>query len=90
MRHTQNTPELRSPTEATTSAAKFYLLARELILEELKTACRVPWSTAAKSTGLTEEAVGEMWWWPITPSEQENVDYFSESVVGASLSFLLT
>jgi len=30
-----------SPAEATTSAAKFYLLARELILEELKTVHRV-------------------------------------------------
>ena len=88
--HTQNTPELRSPTEATTSAAKFYLLDRELILEELKTAHRVPRSRAGKSTSLTKKAVGEMWQWPIAPNKQESMDYFSESVVEASLLFLLT
>lgn len=88
-RHTQNTPELRSPTEETSSAAKFYLLARDLILEELKTAHRVPRTRAGKNAGLTEKAVGETWWWSIAPREQENMDCFSESTVGASLLFLL-
>lgn len=90
IQHTQNRPKLRSPTEATTSAAKFYLLARELILEELKTARRVPWSRVRKSTSLSKKVVGETSWWPIVPSKQENVDCFSESGVEASVLFLLT
>lgn len=75
-RRTQNVPELSSPAEAT-SAAKFYLLAGRLILEELKTACRVPCSTAGKGTGWTDKAVGGMWWWPRAPSKQESMGCLS-------------
>lgn len=59
------------------------------MLEELKTSHKVPCSRTGKSTGLTEKAVGETWWWPTAPGEQENTDCFSQSVVGTYLSFFL-